>query len=237
MPESGYRARRQQGRCGEQHPLRPRDIDADRASDAGAEPQRVERRYRGEREREPGHVVGRGREQRVPPSTGERAGEPREDLLGAPRLEPGQDERDDRREQRRQRNAGEDQSFRVESAAAARQRGDEQRRPQPRDEPEAGTSAALAPSATPIAIAAPAPALTPVRNGSTSGLRSIPWSRKPAIASATPTNAAMQTRGKRSVQTIAATSPPACGWNSAARDLAERDAARRRRRRRRRAPR
>src|SRR5579872_890666 len=56
----------------------------------------------------------------------------------------------------------------------------------------AGTPAAIA-----TAIASAAPALAPVRYGSTSGFPSKSCINVPAIASAAPTSAAMTTRGKR----------------------------------------
>ena len=77
----------------------------------------------------------------------------------------------------------------------------------PAAKPRAGTNGIAIPIAIASAVASAAPELIPVRNGSTSGLRSMPCKRKPETASAAPTSAAMDTRGARSCQTIVATSP------------------------------
>ncbi len=87
--------------------------------------------------------------------------------------------------------------------------------PSPAMNPSAGNSGAATPARIESEIAAAAPALTPVRYGSTSGLRSIPCNSAPPIASDAPTVAAMATRGSRNCQTIVATSPCACGCSNA----------------------
>ncbi len=74
----------------------------------------------------------------------------------------------------------------------------------------AGTRSAIA-----SAIVNAAPALPPVRYGSTSPLRSMPCSKLPLTPSAAPTSAAIKTRGSRSDHTIATISPLACGWANA----------------------
>ena len=81
----------------------------------------------------------------------------------------------------------------------------------PATKPSAGRNGTAMPESTASAIAAAAPALTPVRYGSTSGLRSMPCSNAPPTASAAPTAAAIATRGMRSCHTIVVTSSRACG--------------------------
>ncbi len=86
--------------------------------------------------------------------------------------------------------------------------------PMPAANPRAGNAAAATPAAMPATIATAAPALTPVKNGSTSGFRSIPCSSAPAIPSDAPTVAPMTTRGSRSCHTMIAASPPCGCWSA-----------------------
>src|ERR1700686_573574 len=203
-PRERDRRCREQRRRPEQEPLRARDVDADRARDRRPQAQRVQRRHRREREGDADRRVRSSPQELTPAAPRERAGQPGEDGIGAVAREPEQEECDERGEERRQRNAGGDQALRVKAATSSAV-------PSPAAKPSGGKNGDATPSTTAIAIAAPAPALTPVRNGSTSGLRSIPCNKKPATASATPTHAAMATRGRRNDHTIAFASPLACG--------------------------
>ena len=62
-----------------------------------------------------------------------------------------------------------------------------------------------------ISLVLLAGALTPVRYGSTNGLRNMPCSIAPQSASEAPTVAATQTRGRRSSQMMTFDVPVACG--------------------------
>ena len=85
----------------------------------------------------------------------------------------------------------------------------------PDAKPSGGTSTGATPTVAAIAIDAPAPLATPVRYGSTIGLRNNACSSVPASASDAPTVAAMTTRGTRSCHTMIAASPPEFGCSSA----------------------
>ena len=86
----------------------------------------------------------------------------------------------------------------------------------PAAKPIAGIATSAAPSVTAIAIAAPAPLLTPVMYGSINGLRNSACISVPASASAAPTVAAIAMRGTRSAHTIVAVSVCDPGCASAA---------------------
>ncbi len=174
-----------------------------------ADPKRVQRCTRDDSQQHAHTDVRRGDGQIVPAASRHRAGEPRQNRARIiARLRAHDGERDDRGEERGERNAGEDQASRVDSAAAARKRRDEQRGAESGNKADAPASRRLPRRPEPqVAIAAADAALTPMRYGSANGLRSMPWSNAPHSANDAPTVAPMHTRGRRSCQTIALSTP------------------------------
>ena len=128
-------AAEQRGRR-EDHPLRAIDVDADRARAHVADAQRVERRDGAERSSTPEpRRTARRRARSCQPRPAIDPASHATIVLGIiARLRAHDGERDDRGEQRREGNAGEDQAVRIDAAAAARERRDEQRGAEPGDE-------------------------------------------------------------------------------------------------------
>ena len=192
------------------------DVESDRTRAQLTDAQCVERRRDGERQEHADDRVRCGDRKVVPPAAGHRTGEPRDDRArhnrwtARARRRASRSPRRASRARRRRESSVSDRSRFL--GAQARQRA-APRRARRRNRSR-GVAARRSPASTAIAIAAAAAALTPVRYGSTSGLRSMPCSIAPQSASDAPTTAAMQTRGRRSCQTIVLSTPLEWGWES-----------------------
>ena len=123
-------------------------------------------------------------------------------------------EQDERREERVQRHARQQQHGRRDSAMLRRgQRVDDEHGEKRAKQAGRGDAADRPAWPNVIAIIAPseAPAETPSVYGVASGLRSSPWNTTPAAASVPPTSAAASARGRRAIKKICASTLSANG--------------------------